>query len=134
MHTHVLELKNPKVLIRPNQPESAKGKNMIIGEERPKKKMLQNKTSRATSTLGRQDKKKAYNNSTGLTGSNSSPTGPTGLTDTKTGLTSASREPESSSKSKIWPSFKELLAKYEKQGAIQKKKKQPGEAKDLRSS
>ena len=26
MHTHVLELKNPKVLIRPNQAESAKGK------------------------------------------------------------------------------------------------------------
>ena len=26
MHTHVLELKNPKVLIRPNQAESTKGK------------------------------------------------------------------------------------------------------------
>ena len=52
MHTHVLELKNPKVLIRPNQAESTKGKNVIIGEERPEKKTLQNKTSRATSTLG----------------------------------------------------------------------------------
>src|SRR6185503_5384482 len=33
-HTHVLELSNPKVLIRPNQAESTKGKNIIIGEER----------------------------------------------------------------------------------------------------
>ena len=33
-HTHILELSNPKVLIRPNQAESAKGKNIIIGEER----------------------------------------------------------------------------------------------------
>ena len=56
------------------------------------------------------------------------------LTGTKTGLTGASSEPESSSKSKIRPGFKELLAKYEKQGATQKKKKQPGEAKDMRSS
>ena len=96
MHTHVLELKNPKVLIRPNQAESAKGKNVIIGEERPEKKMLQNKISRTTSMLGGQDKKKADSKSTGLTGSNSGPTGPTGLTGTKTGLTGASREPESS--------------------------------------
>ena len=33
-HTHVLELSNPKVLIRPNQAESTKEKNIIIGEER----------------------------------------------------------------------------------------------------
>ena len=32
------------------------------------------------------------------------------------------------------PSFKKLFAKYEKQGATQKKKKQPGGAKDMRSS
>jgi hypothetical protein len=96
MHTHVLELKNPKVLIRPNQAESTKGKNVIIGEERPEKKMQQNKTSRDASTLGRQDKKKANNKSTGLTG--------------------ASNESGGSSKSKIRLSFKELLAKYEKQG------------------
>jgi hypothetical protein len=49
MPTHVLELKNPKVLIRLNQAESTKGKNVIIGEERPEKKMMQNKTLRATS-------------------------------------------------------------------------------------
>ena len=52
MHMHVLELRNPKVLIRPNQAESTKEKNVIIGEERLEKKMLQNKTSRTTSTLG----------------------------------------------------------------------------------
>ena len=40
---------------------------------------------------------------------------PTGLTGTQTGLTGASSESESSSKSKMRPSFKELLAKYEKQ-------------------
>ena len=33
-HTHMLELSNPKVLIRLNHAESAKGKNIIIGEER----------------------------------------------------------------------------------------------------
>ena len=32
--THMLELNNPKVLIRPNQAESAKEKNIIVGEER----------------------------------------------------------------------------------------------------
>ena len=55
MHAHVLELKNPKVLIRPSQAESTKEKNVIIGEERPERKVLQSKTPRAstkTSTLG----------------------------------------------------------------------------------
>ena len=33
-HTHMLELNNPKVLIRPNQAEAAKGKNIIVSEER----------------------------------------------------------------------------------------------------
>ena len=33
---HTLELNNPKVLIRPEQAEGAKGKNVIIGEPRPK--------------------------------------------------------------------------------------------------
>ena len=59
------------------------------------------------------------------------------LTGTKTGLTGASSEPESSSKSKIRPSFKELLAKYEKKGATQKKEKQrgrPSKAKDEKPS
>ena len=118
MHTHVLELKNPKVLIRPNQAESTKGKNVVIGEERPEKKMQQGETSRDASTLGGQDKKKASNKSTGLTGSNSGLTDPTGLTGAKIGLTGASDESGGSSKSKTRPSFKKLLAKYEKQGSI----------------
>jgi len=45
MHAHVLELKDPKILIWPSQAESTKGKNVIIGEERPEKKMLQSKAS-----------------------------------------------------------------------------------------
>jgi len=75
-----------------------------------------------SSSAGRQDKKeKTGNKPTGLTGSQISLTGtPTSLTGTMTGLTSASSEPESSTKSKIRPSFKELLAKYEKEGAAQK--------------
>jgi hypothetical protein len=32
-HTHMLELNNRKVLIRPNQAESAKVKNIIVGKE-----------------------------------------------------------------------------------------------------
>ena len=82
MHTHVLELKNPKVLIRPSRAESTKGKNMIIGEERLERKVLQSKTPRAstkTSTLGGQDKgKRTSSNLTGQTGSSSSLTGPQG--------------------------------------------------------
>ena len=75
-----------------------------------------------SSSAGRQDKKeKTGNKPTGLTGSQISLTGtPTSLTGTMTGLTSASSETESSTKSKIRPSFKELLAKYEKEGAAQK--------------
>jgi len=48
-------LTNPKVLIRPHQAESAEGKNVIIGEEKPERMVLQNQTSRAAtkaSTLG----------------------------------------------------------------------------------
>ena len=32
---HTLELNNPKVLIRPEQAERAKGKNVVIGDPRP---------------------------------------------------------------------------------------------------
>ena len=32
---HTLELNNPKVLIRPEQAEGAKGKNVVIGDPRP---------------------------------------------------------------------------------------------------
>ena len=33
---HTIDLNNVKVLIRPEQDAGAKGKNVIIGEERPK--------------------------------------------------------------------------------------------------
>ena len=33
---HAIDLNNAKVLIRPEQAERTKGKNVIIGEERPK--------------------------------------------------------------------------------------------------
>ena len=61
---------------------------------------------------------------------------PTGLTDAKTGLTGASSEFENSSKAKNWirPSFKELLAKYEKMGATQKQRRRPSEAEDEKAS
>ena len=37
---HAIDLNNVKVLIRPEQTEGAKGKNVIIGEERPKMSMI----------------------------------------------------------------------------------------------
>jgi hypothetical protein len=36
---NTLELLNPKVLIRPDQADKAKGKNIIIGEQRPDEKL-----------------------------------------------------------------------------------------------
>ena len=70
---------------------------------------------------------------TGLTGVSTSTTGLTGV---KTGLTGASSESGNSSKAKNWirPSFKELLAKYEKMGATQKQRRRPNEAKDEKAS
>ena len=38
---HVLELNNPKMLVRPSQAESTKEKNVVIGDERPEKKLAQ---------------------------------------------------------------------------------------------
>ena len=94
---------------------------MIIGEERPEKKMLQNKTSRAatkTSTLGVQGKEKKTNSKL------------TGLTGVQTGLTGAPSKSENSSTSEVRtrPSFEELLAKNEREEAAQKHKIRPNEA------
>ena len=129
MIAHVLELKNPKILIRPSHAESTKRKNVIIGEERPERKVLQGKTPRAatkTSTLGGQHKEKKTGSSlTGQTGPSSSLTGvPTGLTGVPNGLISVSSNSGRSSTTnfRTRPSFKELLAKYEKEGAVQKQK------------
>jgi hypothetical protein len=134
---HTLELSNPKVLIRPHQAASAKGKNVIIGEERNEKGVLQKKTSRVVakaSTLEGQDKEKgADSKSTGLTGPDSSPTG---LTDAKTDLTGVPSKfgNASGTKDKKRSSFKELLAKYEKKGAARKQKDPSSKVKDTKQS
>ena len=95
---HMLELNNPKVLVRPSQAESTKGKNVVIGDERPEKKLTL-QTSQGAKILGGQDKKKkADNKSTGH----------------GTGLTGAPSKSGNSSKIKTRLSFKELLAKYKK--------------------
>ena len=105
-HTHMLELNNLKVLIRPNQAESAKWKNIIIGEMRtklskyrqdvPAKKVPED--SLKNSTLGGQEKNK---------GAKSAQTG-------LTGRTGSSGKNSRNNNEKERPSFKELLAKYEK--------------------
>ena len=131
---HMLELKNPKVLVRPSQAESTKGKNVVIGDERPEKKLAQ-KIPQGAKTLGGQDKKKkADNKSTGLTGHSGGLTGSTGLTGHGTGLTGVPSKSGNSSKIKTRPSFKELLAKYEKEGSAQRQKGPPSEVKDTGSS
>ena len=136
-----MELKNPKVLVRPSQAKSTKGKNVIIGDERLEKKLTRKETTQATtktSTLGGgQDKKEnADSKSNNLTGPNSGLTGPSGPTGAKTGLTGASNEPGNSSeaKNKRRPSFKELLAKYEREGIAQKQKGKPNKVNDMKPS
>lgn len=114
---HALELKNPKVLIRPDQAEKAKGKNVIIGEERTKKKVSFKETPQVAaeaSTLGGQGKNKKTSNTTA------------GLTACQAGLTACSSEAENSRKfrKKARPSFEELLAKYKRKGAAQKRRNQ----------
>ena len=84
---HTVELQNPKVLIRPNQAESTKGKNVIIGEPRPKH-LRQSKeipakrspeASSKSSTLGGQDQKKGTRSvKIGLTDFETGLTGPSG--------------------------------------------------------
>ena len=111
---------------------------MIIGEERPEKKMLQNKTSRAatkTSTLGVQGKeKKTSSKLTDQTGSQSGLIslygGLTGAPTSRTGASSKSGN-SSTAEIKTWPSFKEPLTKYEKEGVGQKQKGRPNKAKDV---
>ena len=55
---HTVELQNPKVLIRPNQDESTKGKNMVIGEPRFEQMKKSLEASSKNSTLGGHDQKK----------------------------------------------------------------------------
>ena len=58
----------------------------------------------------------------------------TGLTGLETGLTGSSGTvvENPSNKSKARPSFKELLAKYEKEGAAQKQRRRSNKVKDVK--
>jgi len=91
-----------------------------------------------SSSVGGQDKKKETGSKlTGQTGSLSGLTGPQGgLTGSQAGLTGASNRSEGSYTAEIRtkPSFKELLAKYEKEEAAQKQKGRPNEIKDAKST
>src|SRR6185312_3633951 len=69
-HTHVLELSNPKVLIRPSQAKSTKGKNVVIGEAR-------SRPSKPSKEIP-EKKKDAKSTKTGLTGLETGLTGPSG--------------------------------------------------------
>ena len=122
----MLELNNPKVLIRPNQAKSAKGKNIIVGEERselsksrqeaPAKKVPED--SLKNSTLGGQEQKKgARSAQTGLTG--------------RSGISGKNSR---NKKEKERPSFRELLAKYENKGVVQKQRERPDKVKDTNPS
>jgi hypothetical protein len=79
---NTLELLNPKVLIRPDQADKAKGKNTIIGEQRLDEKLSLEKTPKIAakaSTLGGQDTaEKAEDASTGLATAQGSLTGSRG--------------------------------------------------------
>jgi hypothetical protein len=136
---HALELKNPKVLIRPDQAEKAKGKNVIIGEGRIKKKVslkvstqvegeasnselpgcetLNFRLSQGVSALGGQGKNNKFVSTTG------------GLTGRPGGLTACSREDGNPPKlkKKVRLSFEELMAKCKK-SAAQKRRNRPNGA------
>jgi len=129
----MLELSNPKVLIRPNQAKSAKGNNIIVGEERSElskshQEALAMKVPEdlmKNSTLGGQKQKKGFEFAK------------TGLNSQETGLTGYSGNFGNNSrnkKEKERPSFKELLAKYEKKGVVQKQKRRPDKVKDTKPS
>jgi len=49
---HTVELHNSKILIRPNQAESMKEKIVIIGDERPEKKLTQKAPQATKNTRG----------------------------------------------------------------------------------
>jgi len=83
-----------------------------------------------------QKKKKTSSNLTGQTGSSSGLTSPQGgLTGVQTSLTGASSKSGNSSTTEFRrrPSFKELLAKYEKEKVVQRQKERPDEAKGTKS-
>ena len=52
-HVHMLELNNPKVLIRPEQAEGAKGRHVVIGDPRKilAREVVKEKTDDGKDTL-----------------------------------------------------------------------------------
>ena len=87
-HTHMLELSNLKVLIRPSQAKSTKRKNVVIGEERsepsrpsqeiPVKKSSEFSLKKSTLGGGQEQKEGARSVKTSLTGLETDLTGPSG--------------------------------------------------------
>jgi hypothetical protein len=126
---NTLELLNPKVLIQPDQAVKAKGKNIIIREQRPDKKLSLEETPKIAakaSTLGGQGTSEKADTALtglataqgGLTGSRGGLTASQGgLTASRGGLTAISRKKGDVLKKKVRSSFEELLAKYKSKGA-----------------
>ena len=134
MHMHVLDLKNPKVLVRPSQDKSTKRKECdhwrreaweedAAGQGFPS-------CNKEFNTRGQGKKKKTGSNLTSQTDSSS------GLTGVQTGRTGASSKSGKSSTVEIRTrlSFKEFLAKYEKEGATQNQKRRRTQRQDLMSN
>ena len=66
---HTVEFQNPKVLIRPSQTESTKGKKVVICEPRSEQKKIFLEASSENPMLGGQEQKKGVRSiQTGLTG------------------------------------------------------------------
>jgi hypothetical protein len=107
---NTLELSNPNVLIRPDQAKKAKGKNVIIGEQRLDERLPLEEIPKVpvASTLGGQGKTEKTDKAS------------TGLTDAQTSLSGASRKVQDAPRSRkeqgrvlkySWPNIrgKELL-------------------------
>ncbi|XP_039792889.1 uncharacterized protein LOC120658741 [Panicum virgatum] len=92
-------------------------------EEAPAKKVPED--SLKNSTLGGQEQKK---------GARSAQTGLTGLETGLTGRSGIFGKNSRNKKEKERPSFKELLAKYEKKGVVQRQRERPDKVKDTNPS
>jgi hypothetical protein len=124
---NTLELNNPIMLIRLDQAEKAKGRNVIIGEQRHEEKVQDKlledtpKVAAKASTLGGQGKtKKTGSMSTSLIGV----------------LDRSDWCPQRCpiAEKKVKPTFDELLAKYKKKGASQKQGGRPSKGKNSKLS
>jgi hypothetical protein len=130
---NTLELSTPKVLVRPDQAENAKGKNVIIGKQRHDERQPLEVIPKVstTSTLGGQDKIKTTGTaSTGLTGVQTGLTGASGRSDRCFQKGSRCSKP----KKKARLSFNELLAKYKRKEATKDQSNQPSGAKSVKAT